>query len=180
MAYIRKGRIEESIKKGKDNELLTMSALTASFGGECWKSSASEDKNKHIDFYWKTEKGNVISMDAKSHTPKPQDKFHWIEGVNVFGGKGSIYGESDYIAFNANDKVICVKREKLVEVYEKLLDEQKENITTVKPKDFYKLYTRSKYMRRDGKDYNKDIIFMMPDEDMEKLDDTLIINLEND
>lgn len=175
MAYIRKGRVEESIKKGKDNEILTMSALTSSYGGECWKSTTREDKNKHIDIWWKTDKGNIIGIDAKSHTPNPQDKFHWIEARNVYGGKGSIYGEANYLAFNANDKIICVNREKLVETYENIV--KSKEVVTKKPKDYYIPYTRSNYMRRDGKDYNNDLIFMMPDEDMEKFNDTIIINL---
>ena len=177
MAYVRTARILKTIKEGKDNELLVMSALTASYGGVAEKSSTKDDKYKHIDIWWTTQKGTKIGIDAKNHTNKPNQDFHWVEAQNVTGGKGSIYGEADYIAFNANDKIICVKTKDLVDTYEtQVLGKE---IVTSKPNGMYIPYTRSKYdCIYDPTKKTNDIIFKMPDNDMLKFKDTIVIPLE--
>lgn len=177
MAYVRTARILKTIKEGRDNELLVMSALTASYGGVAEKSSVKEDKYKHIDIWWTTEKGNKIGIDAKNHTNKPNQNFHWVEAQNVNGGKGSIYGEADYIAFNANTKIIFVRTKDLIETYEtKVFGKE---IVTTKPNDMYIPYTRSNWNSiYDITKKTNDIIFKMPDDDMLKFKDTIVVPLE--
>lgn len=177
MTYVRKARIFKSILEGKDNEQLTISAITSSCGGECWKSSAKEDKNRHIDLWWKSPKDNIYGIDAKNHTSKPTDDYSWVEARNVMGGKGSIYGDADFIAFNANTKLYLVPTKELIATYENDVKGKEE--VTKKPEEYYIPYTRSKYKCiYDETRNNDDLIFKMPHKDFEKLEGTVVINLE--
>ena len=86
----------------------------------------------------------------------------WIEGQNVNGNPGWVYGKSFYIAFWLKDGITFVETEKLRKLYE-YFKNGKLHIG-VKP-NHYELY------RRQGR---SDITFTMPVEDLLKIQEYTI------
>lgn len=176
MNFVSRFRLNQCFQEGRKNEDLVMSALTSTWGGECWKSTPKEDKNKHIDIWWKTKKNSLIPIDAKKKSKDLPDGQHWIEARNVYGGKGSIYGESKYISFTCSDKIILAEREEIVKLYENNVSSKNE--VTKKPTEPYVPYTRKNSWKNDDGSPKNDLIFIAKDEDLEKLNNSLIINFE--
>lgn len=174
MAYIREIRLSECMLQGKQNEVKAMEILTKTYGGSYEKSSNKVDKNKHIDMWWTTNKGNVIAIDVKSVDKKGR---YWAEAQNVAGGKGAIYGESDYHCYVSDDKILMVKTSELVKIYETKV-KGKEYVTN-NPNEPYIPYKRSnwecKYFN-DGR-RNDDIIFMLNEEDLINASDSMLIKV---
>ena len=90
------------------------------------KSDEYDDINNHIDFFVNTN-NNKIRVDVKSHKRESRNgKFlvdaTWIEFRNVHGNLGWLYGKADYIAFDRGIKFLLIKRNKLQEVCEKIVD----------------------------------------------------------
>lgn len=131
---------------------------------------------KHIDFWWNSPKKGKIGIDAKGRRKvnrsdkKYNDNIQWIEMYNIRGDKGWAYGESEYIAFLTNEKIIFVKTIKIQEYGENII-KGKEVAYGVqnKPKNFYEPYCR---------DGNKEVIFKCPIEDLIEIS-SFIIDLEN-
>jgi len=91
------------------------------------KSSLSEDRYKHIDFFLEQDHFKY-SVDVKARKKtnrddaKVNDEWTWIEFKNVLGRKGWLYGEADYIAFERADDFLMVNRENLVKFCEDKVD----------------------------------------------------------
>ena len=91
------------------------------------KSSLSEDRHKHIDFFLKQDHFKY-SVDVKARKKtnrddaKVNDEWTWIEFKNVLGRKGWLYGEADYIAFERANDFLMVNRENLVKFCEDKVD----------------------------------------------------------
>ena len=91
------------------------------------KSSLSEDRFKHIDFFLEQDHFKY-SVDVKARKKtnrddaKVNDEWTWIEFKNVLGRKGWLYGEADYIAFERADDFLMVNRENLVKFCEDKVD----------------------------------------------------------
>lgn len=174
MAYIKQVRLGECIAQGKKNEIKAMKCLTEAYGGSYQKSSFIEDKNKHVDMWWTTNKGNVIGIDIKSVDKNGR---YWAEAQNVAGGKGAIYGESDYHCYVSDDKILMVKTKELVRLYETKVKDKE--YVTVNPNEAYIPYKRSfwecKYFN-DGRK-NDDIIFILNEDDLLETEDCILIKV---
>lgn len=101
------------------------------------KSNRHENIHKHIDFYI-----NDKGVDVKGG--RHLDTI-WLELKNVQGKNGWLEGKADYICFYIHElKSFCFyKRIDLLN----LLDGVTE--TTTDKKDYWKIYTRSKWARKD-------------------------------
>jgi hypothetical protein len=102
------------------------------------KSSLSDDKYKHIDFYT-----GMGSVDVKG---KRKLDSIWLETVNTRGYHGWLKGEADWIAFHFQDLNVfkLFKRVELLEFVEQNVTEKTEN-----SRDFLKYYNRSKWGQKD-------------------------------
>lgn len=176
MQFVSKYRLTQCFNEGRKNEELVMSALTSTWGGQCWKSTPKEDREKHIDIWWKTKKDNIVSIDAKKKSKDLDEGYHWAEAKNVHGGKGSIYGESKYISFTCSDKIILAEREQIVKLYEEKV--KPKDVVTKKPKEAYIPYTRKNSWKNDDGSPKQDEIFILKDEDLLNMDNTLVINFD--
>lgn len=158
--------VNRCFRKGKEDEWKVMTLIESSIGGKCEFSSAKEDKESHIDLWWETPKGIMVSIDVKGlHKSKRSDSVYddticWLELQNVRGDKGWLQGEADYIAFMTASSVIFVKRQKLYEFALEKVDGTA--YVTDTPRDFYVPYKREKW----GRD---DLMFKAPMKDIEKL-----------
>lgn len=76
--------------------------------------TAHQDMFEHWDL-----EANGFKYDVKSakrikrSDPEPNYRYHWVELVNVRGGKGWLYGKADFISFEAEYIWIIVSRETL-------------------------------------------------------------------
>ncbi len=91
------------------------------------KSSLSEDRYKHIDFFLEQDHFKYsVDVKARKKTTrgdvKVNDEWTWIEFKNVLGRKGWLYGDADYIAFERADDFLMVNRENLVKFCEDKVD----------------------------------------------------------
>jgi len=91
------------------------------------KSSLSEDRHKHIDFFLEQDRFKYsVDVKARKKTTrgdvKVNDEWTWIEFKNVLGRKGWLYGEADYIAFERADDFLMINRENLVKFCEDKVD----------------------------------------------------------
>lgn len=153
------------LAEGRKDEEFVATLLEQECGGKCRKSTLREDKYKHIDLWWDSPKMGRLGIDVKgrgknSRKDKEYSDNHWIEAKNVSGKKGWIYGSMNYIAFRTKDKVLFVKPECLIEIYENKLKDTP--FTEDTPKECYVLYKRSKWG-------NDDLSWKMPNKDLEEL-----------
>ena len=131
--FINAGKAVESIFK-EVAEKKGFSATT---------STKYEDMHLHIDLciekYGKVFYVDVKSMGRVKRSGKKQDKWRWIELINVNGKKGWLYGNADIIAFQRKEDFVLVNRKNLLE----WINENVTAITVTEPDLAYmKLYTR--------------------------------------
>lgn len=78
------------------------------------KANTEEDTRKHWD-YLLSNNGVEFTVDVKAHKHKWRggpllENYYWIEWKNVWGNKGWIDGEADFIAFFYFDKIYFYNR----------------------------------------------------------------------
>ena len=167
---------KEFFIKGTADENFIMEATEKSFGGRCYRDEDEKtrylhDKYDHIDFWWDSPKGGTFGVDAKGlkknkRTDKTfDDSIQWIEIQGNSGYPGWIYGKAKYIAFRTNSSIIYVRREKLANYAEGMV--QGKELVFETPMDFYIPYQRKKY----GK---KDISIKVPTSDILELSDFVL------
>lgn len=110
---------------------------------------------------WICDKGTIdVKAMKRVATGSPiQSEFIWIEFRNNVGRKGWIYGEQDWLAFEAPDRYIMVKRSDLAALAEKLCN--LEDAVESAKDALYKSYTRKN---------RKDVISMIRFSDLLKID----------
>lgn len=158
-------KMQEFLQEGRAAETLVADVLETVCGGSCTKSTMQEDKFKHIDLWWDSPKMGKLSIDVKGRKKNKRTDTHysdinWIEAVGIAGHKGWIYGEQAYVAFLTEDKILFVKPQRLIDVYEEKVKGKELVFDT--PKDCYVPYQRAKWGR-------KDVAFKMPNKDIEAL-----------
>lgn len=146
-----KKRIEEyRALYGKDEDLI-MSITEETFGGKTRKSSESDDKFKHVDFWWDTPKGDTIGIDAKGIRKNEEgeydDTFEWLELQNNWGYPGWLYGQEQYIAFKTFTQIIYIKREVLAKYAEEKV--KGKELVYDKPREYFIPYQRKRWGRND-------------------------------
>lgn len=141
------------VKTGLLKERAFAADLVARWGGVCRYSRPSEDAVRHIDIYWQSPNGYQYSFDVKGarknrrHDTNVDYTIHWVELRNVRGGKGWLFGDADYFAFESERDWIIVPRQRLqAEIKE--INPHTEVVTHSSPK----LY---QYYQRDGR---KDLV----------------------
>jgi hypothetical protein len=145
--------VGEFYRRGLIDETFIMEAVSKTLGGSCEKSSSKEDIEDHIDFWWDSPKKGRIPMDAKgikknSRSDKSfDDTIHWLELQNVNGKPGWLYGKAEYIAFRTFERIIFVKREKLLSFALEMISGK--DVVYDTPKEFYVPYKRKKWGRDD-------------------------------
>lgn len=157
--------LKKYLTEGRKDEEIVANLIEEQLGGKCEKSNVREDKFSHIDLWWDSPKMGRIGIDVKGRNKnkRTDSEFsdnHWIEAQNVSGNKGWIYGKMTYIAFRTKDKILFVKPQQLIDLYEQTLKGQTPSLYT--PKDNYILYTRKLFN-------NNDLAWRMPDSDLEKI-----------
>jgi hypothetical protein len=157
-------------KEGKVFENKTAEIIQRFVGGKCLPSTDDENKNDHIDLHWIY---NDVDYPIDVKGPKKYNRWDsntqfsdvvWIEGQNVNGNPGWVYGKSYYIAFWLKNGITFVRTEKLRKLYDVYLKDKKLHVGT-KPNGHYELY------RRQGR---SDITFTMPAEDLLKIQEYTI------
>mgnify|MGYP003665356979 FL=1 len=133
------------------------------------KSSLSEDRFKHIDFFLEQDHFKY-SVDVKARKKtnrddaKVNDEWTWIEFKNVLGRKGWLYGEADYIAFERADDFLMINRENLVKFCEDKVD-----LKTMVSRAYQAEY---KVYQRQGR---KDLITRVRMDDLANLEGNIIL-----
>ena len=133
------------------------------------KSSLSEDRHKHIDFFLEQDHFKYsVDVKARKKTTrgdvKVNDEWTWIEFKNVLGRKGWLYGEADYIAFERANDFLMVNRENLVKFCEDKVD--LETMVSRAYQAEYKVY------QRQGR---KDLITRVRMDDLANLEGNIIL-----
>ena len=166
--------VREYYLSGRLDESFVMDAVKHTLGGDVKRATSNEDREKHIDFWWKSPRKGVIGIDVKGikknsrNDSQLDDTINWLELKSVDGKPGWLYGQAEYIAFRTFTKILFVKRDKLLEfALEKIKDK---DIVGYNPKDFYIPYKRFK---------RQDVILKVPTSDLEKMCD-FCIDCENE
>ena len=166
-------KLNQEIQKfyinGLKDENFVMEAVQNTLGGKCEKSTPKEDRFQHVDFWWDSPKKGRIGIDVKGIKKKNRndseydDTIHWIEIKNVNGENGWIYGNSEYIAFRTNTKIIFVKNT----VLQKLSEDKVvlKDLVFKNPKECYVPYQRW------GR---KDVVYKIPTCDLINISDFII------
>lgn len=134
---ISDGRWAHSWGVGREIEDVFLN-LFVKLGIKIEKSSLSDDKYKHIDFYT-----GIGSVDVKG---KRRLDSIWLETVNTRGYHGWLKGEADWIAFHFQEQNVFMlfKRAELLLFVEQNVVEKTEN-----SKEFLKYYNRAKWGQKD-------------------------------
>ena len=133
------------------------------------KSSLSEDRFKHIDFFLEQDHFKYsVDVKARKKTTrgdvKVNDEWTWIEFKNVLGRKGWLYGDADYIAFERADDFLMINRENLVKFCEDKVD-----LKTMVSRAYQAEY---KVYQRKGR---KDLITRVRMDDLANLEGNIIL-----
>ena len=106
-------------------------------GNTVIKSSSQDDIHKHIDFYV-----NGFGVDVKGFRHL---NCIWLETVNVLGNNGWLNGCADFIAFDIVEleSFSIYKRNDLLSFAKGITE------TTETKEDFLKIYSRTKWGRKD-------------------------------
>lgn len=99
-----------------------------------------QEQINHID--WVCDRGtiDVKAMKRISRGSAIQSKFIWIEFKSNAGRAGWLYGKQDFIAFEAPEKFVIVRREELQKLAEELCD--LDSKVSIAKEAEYKIYTR--------------------------------------
>ena len=111
--------------------------LMLSRGNDIVKSTPNQDMHLHIDFYV-----NGQGVDVKGNK-KSNDI--WLEIQNVFGGKGWLYGNAEWIVYDLIDlnSFYVYKRIDLLYFVSKIREETNDRY------DYLKIYNRERYGGKD-------------------------------
>lgn len=159
--------IHSFLKKGKEKEIEFLKSYCAYFNipEQCVEiASTQDDIHRHIDLWIDNEGWDVKAAKKENRTDTiPNYDIHWIELRNVHGKKGWIFGESSYIAFELQDKWLCVSRKKIITALSNKIDFTS---FTSSRSGMYKIY------RRKGR---KDAIVKVPVSFLLSIDQVSII-----
>lgn len=86
------------------------------------REATLQEQYRHIDWVCSAGTIDVKGIKRKSRRGGKTTDFIWIEFRNNAGGKGWLYGEQDFIAFELDDSFIVVRREDLKNICEELCD----------------------------------------------------------
>ncbi len=172
-------KLNETVRRyylnGLLDEAFVMDSVKHTLGGDVEKSTPSEDRYDHIDFWWNSPRKGRIGIDVKGvkknnrGDSKRDDTIHWLELQGVSGKPGWLYGKAEYIAFMTFAKIIFVKRDRLLSFA--LESIKGKDVVYDTPKECYVPYKRKKW----GRD---DLAFKARTEDLEKIAD-FCIDYEN-
>lgn len=127
--------------------------LSKERGWKVSKSSIYDDIMGHWDYEIKRD-GIKYRVDVKglkrinSHSAV-DDSLILVELKNVNGGRGWLIGEADYIAFEIEEGLLMVKRDKLYQLVRSLIDISIMPVKSTKDKRKHIWYTRSQWGRYD-------------------------------
>lgn len=145
---------QKFLTKGKEKEIEFLKSYCSHFNisERCVEiASAQDDIHRHVDLWIDNEGWDVKAAKKENRTDSnPNYNIHWIELRNVHGKKGWIFGEASYIAFELQDKWLCVPRKGIVAA---LVDKIDFTSFTSSRSSLYKVY------RREGR---KDAIVKVP------------------
>jgi hypothetical protein len=121
---------------GLETETLFKKIMQAR-GNTVIKSLSHDDIHKHIDFYV-----NGFGVDVKGSRHL---NCIWLETVNVLGNNGWLNGDADFIAFDIVElqSFSIYKRNDLLSFTKGITE------TTETKEDFLKIYSRTKWGRKD-------------------------------
>lgn len=94
----------ENMERGWKEEELFQKCVEKFKGLKCTKSSITQDRYKHIDFYI----SNGLTVDVKAQKKinasdkNPSQEFTWVELMNVNGNLGWVDGWATHIAYSFN------------------------------------------------------------------------------
>jgi hypothetical protein len=150
-------KLNETVREfyftGRLDEDFVMDSVKYTLGGDVERSTQSEDRYDHIDFWWDSPKKGRIGIDVKGikrnsrGDEKQDDSIQWLELQGITGKPGWLYGKAEYIAFRTFSKIIFVKREKLLSFALECV-KGKETVYDT-PKECYVPYKRKKWGRDD-------------------------------
>lgn len=150
-------KLNETVRQfyftGRLDEDFVMDSVKYTLGGAVERSTQSEDRYDHIDFWWDSPKKGRIGIDVKGikrnsrGDEKQDDSIQWLELQGITGKPGWLYGKAEYIAFRTFSKIIFVKREKLLSFALECV-KGKETVYDT-PKECYVPYKRKKWGRDD-------------------------------
>lgn len=146
--------VKEFFIKGKEVESRFANDLVSENGGEIVPATEYDDKQRHIDLFWKySDDKRIVGFDVKGARKRSRYDSEvnydstWLELQTVTGKPGSLYGEADYLAFEGKTDWMVTNRKQLLQ---KLLSKIVDNtVYTDNPKCYFKKYQRAKWGRND-------------------------------
>ena len=145
--------VREFYLTGRLDEDFVMDAVKHTLGGDVARSTATEDRKDHIDFWWESPRKGRIGIDVKGIKKNSRsdsnvdDTIQWLELQGVSGYPGWLYGKAEYIAFRTLTKIIFVKRENALSFALESIEGKEVVYDT--PKECYVPYKRKKWGRDD-------------------------------
>lgn len=132
-------KIEQELERGqKIEDVFTSLMMKTGKFSKTFEANNLQDKHEHWDRGFITKKdGKKILIDVKGikkfyldniNKKEFSENFHTVELLNVYGKLGWIFGLSDYIAFEVNDRFICVDRNELTEYILNVVINDKEQV----------------------------------------------------
>lgn len=166
------------LTEAKRDEDEAAKVIEERLGGKCYHTSSEIDVKCHTDLIWESPKGNLCAIDKKApkkisrYDTKASSTAEWFEVQNVLGGPGSatpmvknlanynlnVSSKNDYIMQETEDSYLFLQRYKLIELIKQNTD--LEHPVHKNPKKPYIAYQREN---------RKDIIVLVPIEDLEKI-----------
>jgi hypothetical protein len=134
-------------EKGYESEKSFCKELLFRFGVQPIKSTKEEDMFGHWDWKVQDFKYDVKSKASVNRGENAQDKYIWIEFVNVRGRKGWLFGDADFLAFDRGWFWTIVNKQRLIEALSEKVD-WSEVLEYGDEKKPYKMYQRKN--RQDG------------------------------
>jgi hypothetical protein len=124
------------VSDGKKAEL-RFKAMFEAAGVKVVDATEDENINKHIDYHlYALEAYTTVDVKCMKRVsredPEPQDKFVWVEFMNVRGKPGWLYGEAQFIAFETKDGFAMVERIDLIDHCNQYVNKE---INAYKPQD---------------------------------------------
>lgn len=136
------------------------------------KSTKNEDIYDHIDYFTEDRSYDIKVCKKINHSGEFTTEYTWIELIGNTGHSGWIDGKATHIAFSIVTNYILVDRKELREF---IKNKVKGTDLYYKPEKDIKPYV--KYRRRS---VNKDMIVLVPIEDIKNLKNTEIIDRYED
>lgn len=173
-----KEKYGQYLVEGKIDEDEAAKMIESAFGGKCYHTTPEIDVKCHTDLIWESPKGDLCAIDKKAakkisrSDTKTSKNAEWFEVQNVNGNPGSatpmdrnlakygIYVSSshDYIMQETDESYLFLQRYKLMKLIKENTD--LEHPVHKNPRKPYIAYQREN---------RKDIIVLVPIEDLEKI-----------